>query len=189
MSNCMIVRRGRSKKLQTKTVTPSTSQQTITPDSGYDGFESVTVSAITPTKSAQTYTPGTSNKTIAAGQWLTGAQTIKGDADLVAGNIKKGVNIFNVTGTYEGELSTDGALLSVYVSSNSRPTFGIRVTGNGYDKTSNDYFQRYDDDWWCFFSIPQGNFGTLTIANSAGTSTFGTIAVNEAGHYYIFDAD
>ncbi len=50
-------------------------------------------------KGAQTYTPGTSNQTIAAGQYLSGAQTIAGDADLVAGNIKSGVNIFGVLGT------------------------------------------------------------------------------------------
>ena len=60
------------------------------------------------TKAAATITPSTSNKTIAAGTYLTGVQTIAGDADLVAGNIKKGVNIFGVTGNYEGvELNFD----------------------------------------------------------------------------------
>ena len=48
---------------------------------------------------AQTITPGTSNKTIAAGKYLSGAQTIKGDANLVAGNIVKGKSIFGVAGT------------------------------------------------------------------------------------------
>jgi hypothetical protein len=51
-------------------------------------------------KGAATYTPGTSNQTISAGQYLSGAQTIAGDADLVAGNIKTGVGIFGVTGTF-----------------------------------------------------------------------------------------
>lgn len=55
------------------------------------------------TQGAQTITPGTSNKTIASGRYLTGTQTIKGDANLVAANIKKGVSIFGVTGTNEGE--------------------------------------------------------------------------------------
>ncbi len=54
-------------------------------------------------KSAQTYTPGASAQTIAAGQYLSGAQTIAGDAGLTAENIKKGVQIFGVTGAYEGE--------------------------------------------------------------------------------------
>lgn len=52
---------------------------------------------------AQTITPTTSDQTIAAGKYLTGAQTIEGDANLVAGNIKDGVTIFGIEGTYEGE--------------------------------------------------------------------------------------
>lgn len=89
--------------LQSKTVSPSVSSQNITPDTGYDGLSSVTVNAISPTKVAQTYTPGTTNQTIAAGRWLIGTQTIKGDANLVANNIKSGVSIFGVTGNYVGE--------------------------------------------------------------------------------------
>lgn len=54
------------------------------------------------TKAAQTYTPTTTNQTIAAGQYLTGTQTILGDANLLAENIKKDVSIFGITGTLEG---------------------------------------------------------------------------------------
>jgi len=135
------IEQGSDPVLQEKTVTPATSAQSVTPDSGYDGLSKVTVNAMptatqaTPsisvssgglitasatqsagyvaagTKSAteqltvqaaQTITPGTSNKTIASGRYLTGTQTIKGDANLVAGNIAKGVSIFGVTGTHEG---------------------------------------------------------------------------------------
>ena len=49
-----------------------------------------------------TYTPTTTDQVLAAGSYLTGAYTIKGDADLIASNIKSGVEIFGVTGTYEG---------------------------------------------------------------------------------------
>ena len=49
--------------------------------------------------SATTYTPTTSDQTISAGQYLSGAQTVKGDANLVAGNIKNGVTIFGVSGS------------------------------------------------------------------------------------------
>lgn len=50
-------------------------------------------------KSAQTYTPTTSDQTIASGQYLSGAQTVKGDANLTAVNIANGVTIFGVTGS------------------------------------------------------------------------------------------
>lgn len=60
------------------------------------------VSQDIPTKGAQTYTPGTTNQTIAAGQYLTGAQTIKGDPNLRPENIKKGVSIMGITGSYSG---------------------------------------------------------------------------------------
>ena len=50
-------------------------------------------------KAAQTYTPTTSDQTIASGQYLSGAQTIKGDANLTAVNIASGVTIFGVEGS------------------------------------------------------------------------------------------
>lgn len=59
------------------------------------------VGADVPRKAAATITPGTANQTIAANQYLTGAQTIKGDGNLSAGNIKKGVSIFGVVGALE----------------------------------------------------------------------------------------
>ena len=50
-------------------------------------------------KTAETYTPTTTDQTIAAGQYLSGAQTIKGDINLTAENIVSGVTIFDVEGT------------------------------------------------------------------------------------------
>ncbi len=48
-----------------------------------------------PSKAAYTYVPGVEDQTISAGQYMEGAQLIKGDADLVAGNIKTAGNILN----------------------------------------------------------------------------------------------
>lgn len=53
-------------------------------------------------KGAATYTPKTTNQTISAGTYLSGTQTIKGDANLKAENIAEGVSIFGVTGTHSG---------------------------------------------------------------------------------------
>lgn len=48
------------------------------------------------------YTPSVVDQTISAGQYLSGVQIIKGDTNLIASNIRKGVTLFNVLGTYEG---------------------------------------------------------------------------------------
>lgn len=46
-----------SPTLQSKTVSPTTSQQSVTPDSGYDGLSSVTVNAMNLQTKSQTITP------------------------------------------------------------------------------------------------------------------------------------
>ena len=79
------------------------------------------VGADVPRKAAETITPGTANQTIASGQYLAGAQTIKGDSNLVAANIKSGVSIFGVA----GELANSGGAVSKSGT----------VTGNGGEQT------------------------------------------------------
>lgn len=67
--------------------------------SGTAGNSAVSLTASVTTKGAATITPGTSNQTIASGTYLTGTQTISGDADLVAANIVYGKSIFGVSGS------------------------------------------------------------------------------------------
>lgn len=52
---------------------------------------------------AQTITPTTTAQTVNGNTFLAGAITVAGDANLLAENIKSGVTIFGVTGTYTGE--------------------------------------------------------------------------------------
>lgn len=89
-----------------------------------------------PSKTAQTYTPGTTNQTIAAGQYLNGVQTIAGSANLVAGSIKKGVNIFGVIGTVEQSPSVTTTDLKF----NTNWVDGSGIAGiTGYSPTTNVY--------------------------------------------------
>lgn len=138
--------------LQEKTVIPSTSAQNITPDTGYDGLSKVAVNAIpstyvkpTSTKAATIYTPTTSNQTISAGTYCSGTQTIAGDADLVAENIKKDVEIFGVTGTYEGSgsggASIDTCTVTIYAA-----YFTVNaITTNIFDSAIGTYYKDHID--------------------------------------------
>lgn len=85
--------------------------QSVTPTVGAGYVSSGTAGTITVSGSntsqltaqaAQTITPTTTDQTIASGKYLTGAQTIKGDANLVAANIAEGVTIFGVQGAHSG---------------------------------------------------------------------------------------
>ena len=108
---------------------------------GTAGNSSVSLTASVTTKAAATITPGTSDQTIASGTYLTGTQTISGDANLVAGNIKSGTTIFGVTGTYSGgggsglTLLKSTSLGTLSTTSTSATDTGKSMTVTGY----NDY--------------------------------------------------
>lgn len=157
---------GNTPNLQTKTVTPSESTQTVSPDSGYDGLSKVTVNAISSTyigsdvtkKSAATYIPKTTNQSIASGQYLSGTQTIKGDANLVAGNIKSGVSIFGVTGTYAGGGSSGSSgnnNVEAYAITNTSPSVSFKTTSG---------------------TIKIWGYGTMTSSGGWGQQTTSLIA-------------
>lgn len=157
---------GNTPNLQTKTVTPSESTQTVSPDSGYDGLSKVTVNAISSTyigsdvtkKSAATYIPKTTDQSIASGQYLSGTQTIKGDANLVAGNIKSGVSIFGVTGNYAGSSSGSSS------GSNNVEAYHITSTSPSVSfKTSSG-------------TIKIWGYGTMTSQSSWGGQTTSLVA-------------
>ena len=94
--------------------------------SGTEGNTSVSLTASVTTKSAATITPGTTNQTIASGTYLTGTQTIAGDADLVASNIVNGVQIFGVTGN---------VVLQNYYTGSSAPSSSTGSNGDLYLQT------------------------------------------------------
>ena len=100
----------------------SSSSQTYTPSSGKNGITSITVY---PNNLSKTINPTTSQQTFNVpsgysghGQVKVNAVTSSIDSDIQAGNIKQGVNILGVVGTYTG----------------TQPTGTISITQNGtYD--------------------------------------------------------
>lgn len=74
-----------------------------------------------PSKAAATITPGTTNQVIAAGQYLSGSQTIAGSANLVAGNIREDINLFGVVGTLKPPLALNASQLKLRATN---PTSG-----------------------------------------------------------------
>lgn len=74
------------------------------------------------TQGGSTTVPGTANKTVvAANRYVTGNIVVAGSPNLTAANIKKGVNIFGVTGTWEGYVAE---LNDVYSNGLTSPKAG-----------------------------------------------------------------
>lgn len=126
--------------LQDITITPQDHQQSIIPPSsgsGYIGYGNITVSAAklqsksaTPQRFPQTIQPDVSEDYIGLSY-----VTIAGDSDLQAENIKKDVEIFGVTGTYEPNLQSNKTVspttLSQIVTADSNYDGLQQVTVNG----------------------------------------------------------
>lgn len=101
--------------------------QSVTPTVGAGYVSSGTAGTITvkgsatkqlSTQAAKTVTPTTvSQRAVASGVYTTGAVDVAGDTNLVAGNIKSGVSIFGVTGTYEGTGSIDTCNVKIDIGS------------------------------------------------------------------------
>lgn len=71
---------------------------------------------------AQTITPTTSNTAITAG-YHNGSGYCAGDADLVAGNIVSGVNLFGVAGSYAGYTYGDASAAKVLTTATGAGTY------------------------------------------------------------------
>lgn len=115
--------------LQSKSVTPGYSSKTVTPDSGYNGLSSVTVagdSDLVPSNiregvtifgvtgsyskteivdavlQSKSVTPGRSGQYVYPDSGYNGLSRVYvvGDGDLISSNIREGVSIFGVAGSY-----------------------------------------------------------------------------------------
>jgi hypothetical protein len=77
----------------------------------------------------QTIVPSTIDKTISSGIYIAGKQTIKGDENLVPENIKDGITIFEVDGSYKG--SIEGLDTSDATATSADLVYGTSAYVNG----------------------------------------------------------
>lgn len=120
------------------------------------------------TQAAQTITPGTTNQTIASGKYLTGTQTILGDANLIAGNIAAGVSIFGVIGTHQGG--------GTYQSKTVSATESVQtvIPDDGYDALSSVTVNAISSTY-----IGSG----VTQCSSSDLSVSGAVVTVPSGYY------
>lgn len=174
-----------------KKVQPLETEQNVYPDEGYDGLSSVTIEAIPAThigsgvikKSEDDYVPSTFDQYIPANQYLTGIQTIKGDTDLIPENIKSGVTIFNVEGSYVGtgtttipegyvDTSSGDATASHILNGKKAWVDGVEITGSIPIKTSSNLSVNGDT-----VTVPSGYYesqaskSVSTVAQASPTIT------------------
>jgi len=134
-------------------------------------------------QAAKTWTPGATNQTIASGRYLTGTQTIKGDANLKAENIVSGVSIFGVAGTAEtgtGGGSETGAACTVHIdNSSSYPCAVCYANSDGEGKAvivndwTSDQIDATVGDIVTFYS-PFDSFAPPLVCEVQGCSFLGT---------------
>lgn len=129
-----------------------------------------------PSKEAETFTPGTSAQTIAANQYLAGVQTIAGSSNLKAANIKKGVALFGVTGTYAGTIKKASGTVTISSSTNT-----LSVTGLAFKPVVAFYVGATINT----HGFGSAEYAAMTYMTSSSTATFtatsGGFTLNASG--------
>lgn len=107
----------------------------------------------------QEYIPTIEDISIPLGKYLSGDQILKGSPNLLSENIKKGIEIFGVTGTFEGGGSTikKGTILDTTTSTSKQDTL---------DNWGNKcYIKDGDLDWMTLNDIV-AHYGGITTQNN-----------------------
>lgn len=141
-------------------------------------------------QAAQTITPGTSDQTIASGKYITGTQTIKGDANLIPENIVSGVSIFGVEGTVE---STAGSTAGVNFVNNTGIDIILGASNLPSGATINVPYDTAPHGFAVVYFRGDVDVDTYRLLSTwvehPNTSNFSTISNNEVGVTFMLDLD
>lgn len=126
-------------------------------------------------KAAQTYIPTSTNQTIAAQQYLSGAQTILGDANLVASNIKKDVVLFE---------DTEGEIIGTYETKNVQVNYLVASTTNtSYTASSVTITVAKAGTYEIHFAVWKSNNSTNSTGRVYLNGTALTSTITSRGNY------
>ena len=176
---------------QAQTYTPGTAPQTINANQYLSGVQTIEgdpdlvggnilsgvdifgVAGTIPKKSAQTYTPTTTDQTITSGQYLDGAQTIKGDANLVPNNILSGISIFGV----EGNAQVNNAYYARGTTGEIHD-FTIPFIPTGVMMCTGNYFMGTGKGIISAFKLPNGTTGGVGARISSDNIILDDVSVS-----------
>ena len=139
------------------------------------------------TQAAKTVTPGKANQTaVASGRYTTGAVTVKGDANLVAGNIKSGVSIFGVAGSLDPGSSKGMKFTSI----NETKSISVDLGGHAKITVGSAVVAEYPNIIYAEGTTPDGD--TVRFVRTGDGNFYGSeYSSDEQGFYdtsvYIFE--
>ena len=160
--------------IKTVSVTPTVTAGYIS--TGTAGDSQIILSTQGTVVQETTYTPTTSDQTIfnSGIHYFEGAQKVAGDADLVAGNIKQGVTIFGVEGTYAGSSINNQNKTVTPTTTQQTITADSGYTGLGTVTVEAVPEVEFDDDPTITYSARAGSF-RYSLGNTAGYLVAGDV--------------
>lgn len=171
---------GGSPELQTKTASPSTSQQIITPDSGFDGLSQVTVMpALLETKSV---TPSTSQQVITPSSGYYGMGQVTVGAMKKGGQLIKRVDFEGVTFGYGFDSYHYLLIPSVFIPDDLYNNSHSSIISYAIDA---DWAGVYRHPFYATFASYKINFSCARDTSAAGAFSFSGNAYSITSNYCI----
>lgn len=131
-----------------------------------------------PELNTQSYTPSTATQLISKEQYIKGDQIILGDTNLIPGNIKAGITIFGVDGTYEG--GTAGTNIEVMRCSSMTTTSEVLAEYGNLVQVSND------GAYSTFTDLPDYQYNAISAVYTNSLAGINIRSANaNTGFYYI----